>query len=307
MTTRLSSDLDPTKPEHNVARIEDIGRESRAFQQSFPEGVPYFTFVEFSITDLCNRTCVFCPRYDPKVYPNNNSETSVELYEKILTELANLGWQGLLSFSGFGEPLLHTRLLDLVRLTKQYLPETTFEIVTNGDRLTLEMTHELFTSGLDCLKISLYDGPEQIPQFEEIQQTLNLTTEQFIIRHRFLGPEDNYGLILSNRAGTVSFANLPLKPLDQSLRRQCFFPFYKIMIDYDGRVLLCSHDWIKKFSGGDLKTQTVAEVWTGKALQQARQMLAGGNRKFNPCAACDVDGTLNGRPAFEKWANVFLD
>jgi 2-iminoacetate synthase ThiH len=28
--------------------------------------------VEINTTELCNRTCVFCPRNDPEVYPNRN-------------------------------------------------------------------------------------------------------------------------------------------------------------------------------------------------------------------------------------------
>ena len=28
--------------------------------------------VEINTTELCNRTCVFCPRHDPKVFPNRN-------------------------------------------------------------------------------------------------------------------------------------------------------------------------------------------------------------------------------------------
>ena len=28
--------------------------------------------VEVNTTELCNRNCIFCPRHDPKVFPNRN-------------------------------------------------------------------------------------------------------------------------------------------------------------------------------------------------------------------------------------------
>ena len=40
-------------------------------------------------------------------------------------------------------------------------------------------------------------------------------------------------------------------------------------------------------------------------MQNARKLLAKGDRCFKPCSACDVDGTLNGRDAYEKWEEGF--
>jgi len=31
---------------------------------------PPLSLVEFNLTGLCNRTCEFCPRVDPEVFPN---------------------------------------------------------------------------------------------------------------------------------------------------------------------------------------------------------------------------------------------
>ena len=134
---------------------------------------------------------------------------------------------------------------------------------------------------------------------------MGIDKQRFLLRHRFLGAEDNFGLILSNRAGSVIFSDLPLEPLDEPLTRKCFFPFYKMMIDYDGRVLLCSHDWVKNLHGGDLNLQGIEEIWTGRTMQRVRQCLSVGNRSFKPCAGCDVDGTLNGRSAFDNWLDAF--
>ena len=72
-------------------------------------------------------------------YPNNNEEISLELYEKIMSELASFDWQGGIVYSAFGEPLLHTKLIDLVLLTKRYLPDSFLEVVSNGDKLNVKV------------------------------------------------------------------------------------------------------------------------------------------------------------------------
>ena len=33
---------------------------------------PIFSWIEFSLSGLCNHVCVFCPRSDPKEFPNLN-------------------------------------------------------------------------------------------------------------------------------------------------------------------------------------------------------------------------------------------
>ena len=194
---KKSLQLDPSKPEHNIARINEISLKSDSFNRVFEDGSPFFTRVEFSITDLCNRVCEFCPRADPEVYPNNNEEISLELYEKIMKDLASINWQGGLVFSAFGEPMLHRNVLGLIKLTKKYLPDSILDIVTNGDQLKPKKVTALFKAGFDVLKISLYDGPEQIETFENMRKKIGVDKKKFILRHRF-NKEENFGIIFSN-------------------------------------------------------------------------------------------------------------
>ena len=74
------------------------------------------------------------------------------------------------------------------------------------------------------------------------------------------------------------------------------------MIDYDGRVLLCSHDWNKKLSPGSLMDMSVYEAWTSPVMQNVRKMLSKKNRNFSPCKSCDVSGILNGKESFNRWS-----
>ena len=60
---------------------------------------------------------------------------------------------------------------------------------------------ELYKAGLNNCRVSLYDGPHQIELFENVKKQLKLNNEEFIIRKRYLGPEESFGITISNRAG----------------------------------------------------------------------------------------------------------
>ena len=48
---------------------------------------PLFSFIDINPTELCNRTCEFCPRFDPKIYPNQNLHMDIDIANKIREEL----------------------------------------------------------------------------------------------------------------------------------------------------------------------------------------------------------------------------
>ena len=95
------------------------------------EGYPKPSWIDISITELCNRRCVFCPRADPDFYPNQNLHFSIDLAKKIAGELIYNNYKGGVVFCGYGEPLLHPRIYDLISVFKGIH----LEIVTNGDKL----------------------------------------------------------------------------------------------------------------------------------------------------------------------------
>ena len=50
--------------------------------------------VEINPTELCNRTCSFCPRVDPAIYPNRNLHMSVETAETLSKQLLDVNYSG---------------------------------------------------------------------------------------------------------------------------------------------------------------------------------------------------------------------
>lgn len=275
----------------------------RHLEQSGEDSIapPFFSLIEFNLSGLCNRRCVFCPRVDPKRFPNVNKHIPVELYRSILKDLGAVRYDGMILYSAFSEPLLYKRIEALIEISKRYCPKVRIEAVTDGDFVTTEKLRSLFNSGLDTLLISMYDGPQQEEKFQSMMAQASLRDGQVVLRKRWLPPEQHYGITLSNRAGMVEIPEAGVGKLKEPLKRPCHYPFYQVLVDYDGAVLLCPHDWGKKLIVGNLNELSIMDVWNGPVIKRARMSLAKADRNFPPCQVCDVDGTLMGKGHFERW------
>ena len=174
-------------------------------------------------------------------------------------------------------------------------------MVTNGDVLNLKRLLKLFEKGLNKLLISVYDSKEDAENFDILCKKANLTKEQYIIRHRYLPPEEDFGITLSNRAGMMKNAEYTIENPIEPLNNPCYIPSYTFFLDYQGDVLMCPHDWGKKMILGNLKNETLKDIWLSKQATFARKQLIRGNRNFEPCKSCDVTGTLIGKKHSKSW------
>ena len=255
--------------------------------------------VEINTTELCNRTCVFCPRHDKNVYPNRNLNMSLETAQAIADNLSLDNYKGKISYSGFSENLLNKKFADIIKILKDKLPETTAECNTNGDRLTPEYAKQLFDSGLDLLYINLYDGIDQIEKFDEIMKDIDKSKYKYRAHYS----QADYGLNINNRGGSITWLGLDEESVNELKGQPCHYPFYKMFIDWDGEVIFCANDWQKERKVGNLAKQRLKDVWLGEDLNIIRKRLIKGDRTESPCNKCTVNGQLFGKPSFEILKN----
>lgn len=253
--------------------------------------------VDLNVTELCNRACVFCPRVDPKQYPNQNLNMSLADAAMLAYRLCEIHYQNEIQIGGQGEPLLHPQILDIVMLLREALPTNrNIHLTTNADRLTTTLAHQLHAAGLDRLFISVYDSAEQK---QAIKDRLAGVPLEVIWKDFFLTESESYGLgHISNRAGKLASTN----PIPQ---QRCNLPFYSLSVDWDLDIRLCVHDWNKEFTAGSLRDNSIREVWLNPAMQEYRQMLANGQRSNSPCSACDVNGQFYGNDSYQLLESTF--
>ena len=260
------------------------------------DGYPLPSWIEFSPIDVCNRKCVFCPRVDDTTAPDNyNTTTPTFCYEKLFDELEVMGFSGTLMWSGYGEPLLAKNLTKVLSLVGGRFRT---EVTTNGDALRPKKVKELFDAGLDYLVVSLYDGPEQIDEFHKMFKEASIERDRYLLRERWFSADDDFGVKLTNRTGTVTVGDQP----DIDLSKKCFYPHYSCMIDWNGDFFLCPQDWNRRRKWGNVFIQGFDGVWFSKELTSARRRLAKGDRSASPCSLCNANGTLHGENHAKAWA-----
>jgi radical SAM protein with 4Fe4S-binding SPASM domain len=261
------------------------------------DGKPFVSWLDLNLTERCNRSagspkaCVFCPRIDPDLYPNQNLNMSLGLAKKIGVELRALDYQGVVVLCGFGEPMLHPHLVDIVG----HFAGLRVEMVTNGDFLTPEKIEKLSVAGVSFFVVSLYDGPHQVADMHSRFAIAGRTN--YLLRDRWHTEVDDFGLKLTNRGGTVTAGNQPAG----DVKRPCYYLAYQMTVDWQGDVLLCPQDWHKRVRFGNLNAQSLLEVWNGRAMRKRRAQLLAGRRREAPCHSCNADGTLHGYNHAEVW------
>ncbi len=91
---------------------------------------------EVNLAEHCNLNCIGCDHFSPVA---KESFTDVNEYEKDLARLAELFGDKVSAITLVGgEPLLHPELLEFMRRSRRYFPESNVIVFTNGLLLTQE-------------------------------------------------------------------------------------------------------------------------------------------------------------------------
>jgi radical SAM protein with 4Fe4S-binding SPASM domain len=267
-------------------------------QLVYYKDVPIPSWIELSLIDVCNRKCVFCPKSDPAVAPDTYQKMNMKLIEKFTDELKKINYKGSVVLCGYGEPMLHKDIYEICRK----LAEASFvEIVTNGDTLNKDKIKKLYDANVNKLLISLYDGPEQVTKFKAMADASQVPEDFVILRNRWFDEKEDYGLKLTNRAGTVKVGVQDNK----DTFTDCFYPSYSALIDWNGDVFLCSQDWQRRRTMGNIMLDDFFEIWIGKTITQYRKNLLNGKRCNSPCTECNAEGTVLGYKHADAWRKIY--
>ncbi len=264
----------------------------------FHKGVPIPSWIELSLIDTCNRKCIFCPKADPLVAPDTHQKMSMNLISKLARELKEINYKGSVTLCGYGEPLLHKEIYQICRKLAQ---SAFVEIVTNGDVLTKDKIKKLYNSNVNKLLVSLYDGPEQKEKFIKMSNAAQVPEDFVILRDRWTNEDDDFGLKLTNRAGTINVG----KQEKVNTYSYCYYPSYSALIDWNGDVFLCSQDWQRRTTMGNIMQENFFEIWTDKYVTKYRKNLLSGKRCNSPCSECNAEGTVLGYKHADAWKKIY--
>jgi len=238
----------------------------------FYKEIQLFSLFEFNLLNYCNRKCEFCP----VIVPYEKKELSLEYYIYTLLQLREIDYSGVIVFSGFSEPLLHTELYYLVDLKSKLVPKSHLTINTNGDKLTNGIIDVLLKKGVNDINISQYEEGNHLDRFKNIKNVY--------IKDRFSNDD-----FINNRAGSLYNIDKPLKNI-------CYYPYYSLFINYNGDILFCPHNYKGKNKLGNIRSDNLIDIWKGKSINKIR-----GNRESIPCNNCNVIGDLAGEKQYKSF------
>ena len=262
-------------------------------------------------TNICQAACVFCSY--PKMQRPKGVQT-LALTRKILDDAAGIPLIDWLTFTGLGEPLLDHRLEERVAYARHLMPAIHIDVYTNGAALTPARFDALRDAGLTTLHVSLNairaDQRQQIMRLNDFDRVVEAiqyarthgdgktaVVVKGVASKDLLENEDGEAFrqawggwtseggsaflhLEGNWAGAMSNVRVtPIKP--------CARAIGQMMVLWDGRVSLCCFDGEGQEILGDLRTQTIREVYNaGRALEIREAHVQGRRASIPLCANC---------------------
>lgn len=241
---------------------------------------------------FCNNDCIFCPASTKAGKKNPKEKMTEEIFKKIIAQLHEINFDGILALYCNNEPLLDSRIPNFIKRLKVEFPANKIEIITNGTLLTAPLAEELFDSGLSTLLINHYDNTLKL------SEDLNKFVEDFANSpyHKkvsiYLRLKDE---VLSNRLGNAGNA----ENFDKSLPLWCSLPFEQLYLNYAGDVILCCSDVLWETVLGNINENPLGEIWYNNQFFKIRKALLEGRRnKIETCKRCDFIGIRHNPKAF---------
>jgi len=270
---------------------------------SFPERV------NVELTNHCNQRCVLCPRLGltrPLGFMPD------DVYARVVDECARHPARLWLHF--LGEPLLHRRLVPMIRFAKR-AGVREVGLSTNAVTLKGALADALLESGLDRLECSIDAGDragylamrgrdhfarvtENVRAFLERKRARGrerpVTSLQFMHTaavaaslgelvdawRPLLGPRDFVMTIVP--AGFAGAVAVPAAAAPA--RGPCRWLVSSLMVLQDGTVTMCGADWDARAPLGHVRETTLAAIWTG--AEMARRRAAHRDGRFAAVAVC---------------------
>ena len=269
--------------------------------------------IRFETTTRCNYNCIICPR--EKLIRKMETmpfKMFKKLFDKIIAETSQYNT---VTFSGFGEPLLDPTLDEKIRYARIYGFDVL--ILTNGSLLTAERFRVLEQLGVKSIRISLYGmspetysaihGISNLALHPRIQKNLveiariKKTTELLFTYNVVPGINDKeidtWIAFWQDKADLIEVwrphnwvDGRDYRLVQQEKLKTCGRPWNTpLQIQADGTVNMCCFDFNGKLLLGDLKTQSLEEIFSSECFNRILHCHETGNFAGSNliCENCD--------------------
>lgn len=272
-----------------------------------------------SITNVCNLECLHCIQKSFKKNPKYKQRfMKWEIYKRTIDEIAE-NKIILLRHSSDGESLLHPDFLKMIIYAKKKGIKPV-NLTTNGLLLTEDLSKKLLKTGLDIVDVSLDAFTKKT--YEKIRRGSNYNrvlgnVHNFLYWREKINPQTKFMVSIVDQSaarGEIKAFVDYWKPLvDRVLVRRfhsvagllrkkgtigekagavkrwpCPQLWKRVTITEEGLIRFCAEDWYNKATIGDIRKQSIKEVWQGKEYQKLRKLHLTGEYSAIPiCSKCN--------------------
>jgi molybdenum cofactor biosynthesis enzyme MoaA len=241
-----------------------------------------------------------------------------DLFRKIVDECLHSGIERISPYL-MNEPLLDRGLPQKIRYVSDNKNERSYtKVNTNASLLTEEMGRELIQAKLDRLNVSFHgirrttyeasmvglnyeDVLQKVNSFIETKQRLNAEKPRLritMVRTKIIDGEIDEILaywgkrgIKVNIRGLENRTNAEISSQGMFVEKWMPFRWCNRMMEqayvlFNGDVILCCVDWERTTVLGNLRRNSLAEIWNGAAYTEVRRRFLAGDLKDMLCRKC---------------------
>jgi radical SAM protein with 4Fe4S-binding SPASM domain len=278
--------------------------------------MPYRLWIE--PTSMCNLKCVMCP--NKSLDRDKKGMMDLELFKKAIDEAKDFVHD--INLHHRGESLLHKGIYDMIKYAKDR--GVVLKLHTNATCLDEFNTRNILESNLDYISFS-FDGFDRetyekyragarydktmknILRFLQLKKNLQKNRPFTVLELIDYSSYDDSYALKNLSSFKKQFAGLPLDKIlvkkphnfagnvdiktseDDSVYSPCTFLWHSLIIFWNGDVLPCTQDFHGQLSLGNLKDQSLSEIFHGeKMLSLRNKALTGSLQEIKPCSGCDM-------------------
>ena len=275
-------------------------------------GYPPYLLIEPVST--CNLRCPFCFQTD-KTFTKKPfmGVMDFDFFKNVVDEADRIG-VGAITIASRGEPTLHKKIKEMIDYvsTKKNIFE--IKLNTNATFLSEEICHSILKNNINQIVISAdhyeketYEILRKNSNFEKILANVdtlfNIRKKMYpnsITEIRISGVDYNKNLdkdkfrnFWIQRSDHVS-AGDPLERWDtynndihENINDPCEQLWDRMYVWFDGKVNPCDADYKSKLSFGNVKENSLKNIWNNSIINKLREIHLNNSRlKVNPCNKC---------------------
>lgn len=259
----------------------------------------YPKVIEIQFHNKCNSNCLICPYKDMNYSYDGMSD---ELFEKFLDDIEEDKLKRIIPYLN-NEPFISSRYLDRVKKIRDRFKKLEIEISSNVSLIKESDMLEMKNLNITELRLSVFGYERET--YKKMMPGLNydITFKKLYMISEIMKDTSTIISIVMIDNGEIDeqeFINMELLCerlgfkferwgfLDRSgnvayksngvfNRKVCTCeqnrPLERMHILSDGRVIFCCQDWSHTLILGNIKENTIKEIWNGKKYQEVRDSL----------------------------------